>query len=171
MPDELKAALKAELADDPTGRGYAEKTPNEIVHLLTSEYEIANPEPQGTVPITEWAPDELKNMLLQATVGGVPVWLAIQSLQTNENQELAALAKLIPEVFTLKAVNLENPLVLGAIDTLRTVGVIPQELYDAITLKPDPLYQPIITQPCRVDASLGGYIPDPSEIAEAEAVV
>lgn len=165
LTDEQKVAIAEELEKDPTGRGYASAgTPIERWKLFVEPYGYANPEPQGRVPITEWAPDELKNVLLQATVGGVPVWLAIKSLETHENPQLAGLAKLMPEVFTLKAISLENPLVVSALQTLKSIGILSDELYEGITTKPDPNYVDVLVG-CRSDVVLGaGWVPLPSEI-------
>ncbi|MCX7801186.1 MAG: hypothetical protein N2109_12700 [Fimbriimonadales bacterium] len=154
--EELTAQQKGALAERIAELRNEEGLPAKAAYLALHRGRYAdNPLPQGSVPRTEWAPDELKNLLLQRTVGGVPVWLAIRSLESHQNPQVAALAKLIPEVFTLKAVNLQNPLVAQALQTLKQVGVLSDQLHQEIATMPDPDWRPVVWEPPLVQTVCG----------------
>ena len=86
-----------------------------------------------------WAPDELKNLLMQRTdADGVPVWIKVKRLTESDNPQIKVLGELILELFTLKGINLSNPMVAQGLQTLKTVGVLDDALYSEITTEPDP---------------------------------
>lgn len=147
LTDEQKRILKEELTNDPKNRGYKGKEIKDILWLLGNEYEEINKEKQGTIPITEWNRDELYNVLLQATTAtGVPVLIAIEELQKNDNIEIAMLAKQAKMTLDapLKAINFENPKVAQGFGALKQLGVLTDEVYNYITTKLDPNYQPVL---------------------------
>lgn len=165
LTEEQKKALAEELRNDPEKRGYT-GDPKRDLPLLCLPYIAPNPDPQGVVSRLEWAPDELKNVLLQATVNDVPVWLAIKSLQSHENPQLAAVANLFPEVFSLKAISLSNPAVQAGIGAFQAAGIFTAEMVAQLTTMPDPNWQEFIEMPARADVVLGvGICPTLEEMA------
>ena len=147
LTDEQKTILKKELTEDPKNRGYKDKEVKDILWLLGNEYTEENKEKQGTIPITEWNRDELYNVLLQATTAsGVPVLIAIEELQKNDNIEIVMLARQAKMTLDapLKAINFENPKVAQGFGALKQLGVLTDEVYNYITTKPDPNYQSVL---------------------------
>lgn len=137
--------LKAELTEDPTARGYKDKTSVQILWLIGEQYIEDNKEKQGTIPIKEWNRDELYNVLLQAsTADGIPVLIAIEKLVGSDNPQIAVLAKqaMLTINAPLKAINLENAKVAQGFGALAQLGVLTPEVYAYITSKPDPDWSP-----------------------------
>lgn len=153
---ELSAQQRQSLAAAKAAAIGAGASEAEAFRALHRRRVVANPEPQGRVPRTEWATDELKNLLLQAQhSSGVPVWLVIRSLESSADPQVAALGKLVPEVFTLRALNLENPMVAQALSTLKALGVLDDALYEEITTVPDPAWQGVLDLPSAVEEACG----------------
>lgn len=173
LTDGQKQILRDEIASDPKGRGYAGKSAEEILWLLGNEYYEPNPEPQGRVPITEWNRDELYNVLLQSeTPQGVPLLIALEGLKAHQDPQIAGLATqaLLTINAPLKAVNLENPKVAQGFTALKQIGVLSEELYQYITTKPDPSYQPTLGPKRRLWELFGdGALVTIDEIREAIA--
>lgn len=98
------------------------------------------PNPETTIPRTEWRRDELYNALLQMEKDGVPFFLALRALQANPNQQLAALAQMVELTLNgpLLSVNLENPKVAEAMGALAQIGLLTPEQYAYITAQPNP---------------------------------
>lgn len=133
------------LAEELARSAYKDKTVEEILDLLNLPREAPNPEPQGRVPREFWAPDELKNLLMQRTdANGVPAWIKVKRLAESDNEQLRVLGELILDLFTLKAINLANSMVVNGLQTLKTAGVLDDALYSEITTEPDPSYQPVL---------------------------
>jgi len=172
MTDEQKAALKEELATDPTSRGYADKSPNEIVHLMTAEYEIANPEPQGYLAKDYVEAELVRNVLLNHTMAetGKSGWKALFELSSQSDQIWDAYQTIDGYANAKQVINLANPKVTALFPALVAQGILTEAEAGYLSLYHDPSYQPTIAQPCRADVVLGaGFVPDPSEIAEALA--
>lgn len=147
-------ALSAELANDPEGRGYAGKATEEVLTLLASPYEALNPEPQGAVARTEWATDELANVLLQmpAPDGVGSLYTYMGRLASGDGPLSVVATEFLAAVGTLRALNLANPQVQAGFGAFLAAGVLTQAQYEALTLVPDPAYSATVQMPSRLEA-------------------
>ena len=113
--------LKAELADDPAGIGYASMTDAEryaAYHARTQPVRVLVP---------RW---KIKEAIYLAGR-----WPALVDLQSNENADLATLARTAVAYLSdedFENVNLDYPIVKTMLDTLLAVGLLTQELRDVI---------------------------------------
>lgn len=143
LTDEQREILAEELARSV----YKEITIEEILDLLNLPREIPNPEPQGTVAREFWAPDELKNVLMQSVdANGIPAWIKVKRLAESDNLQIKVLGELILDLFTLRGINLQNPMVAQGLQTLRQIGVLDDALYEEITTVPDPGWRPTVVR-------------------------
>jgi len=172
MSSSLKAALKIELTSDPTGRGYLNKTPYEIVHLMTSEYEIANPEPQSYLAKDYVEAELVRNVLLNHTMAetGKSGWKALYELSQTNDGLWDAYHTIDGYANAKQVINLENPKVSALFPILVSLGILTQDEANYLSLYADPNYQSTINMPCRADVVLGaGYVPELDEIEGALA--
>jgi|GEM_PF-3905764 len=132
LTNEQRDQLRAELQKpEYAGLGRAE-----ILRKLNSLREVPN-DPAPIDPIDAWEPDVLKNLLMQQTTpDGKNLWLTIKALSDSQDPQIAAIGKLIPDVFTLKAISLKNPLVQQALNALKQMGVLSDEQYHALHQRP-----------------------------------
>lgn len=148
------AFLRAEIANDPAGRGYAGKPVVEVLTLLSAPYEVPNPEPQGRAPRGEWATDELANVLLQmpAPDGVGSMFTYLERAALNEGPLSVIAREFLASVRSLKALNLANPLVQAGLAAFVQAGVLTQEQHEALTTVPDPSWSPYVAKPSRLEA-------------------
>jgi len=153
---EIAQRIAQEIAEDPAGRGYAGKTMEPKYLLFVSPYEVENPEPQRRVPRTEWAPDELKNHLLQARgQDGLSVWAKLELMRESPDLQTKAFATEVLATFSLKSINLQNPYVQAGLQQLVSAGVLTPAMATELTTMPDPSWRPTIPRPPRAWEVIG----------------
>lgn len=147
---EIAQRIAQEIADDPAGRGYAGKTTEEQYLLFVSPYEIPNPETRGRVARAEWAPDELKNHLLQMRgQDGLSVWAKLELMRESQDLPTRAFVTEVLATFSLKSINLQNPYVQAGLQQLVSAGVLTQQMVTELTTMPDPSWRPVVSRPPR----------------------
>lgn len=147
---EIAGRIAAEIAEDPEGRGYEGKTTEQQYLLFALPYEAPNPEPRGSVPRTEWLPDELKNHLLQVRdSNGLSVWAKLELMRESQDLPTKAFATEVLATFSLRSINLLNPYVQAGLQQLVNAGILTQAMVRDLTTMPDPDWLPTVQKPPR----------------------
>lgn len=149
MTGEQLAAVADEVVNDPVGRGYAGKSPAEVLELLNVPYTIANPTPQGMIDREYCAPDEFA--LVAANVSN-----RILAMPSPPAGLVLTLQVAVPPLLALKAIRLTNPDVSSKLATLHEAGLITDEEMDTLTKTPDPSYQATLERTARAVVLFGG---------------
>lgn len=167
-----KGELLNELTLDPLGRGYDVADVAGCFDKLHAPFEVPNTDPQ-VIDREFWEPDELKNLLMQTTGSdGIPIWIKVKALASSADPQTSILGQLILETFTLKAINLKNPLVNDGLNKLVLAGILTQAQLDGITKMDAPNWRPTKWANPRVQTLFGdpstNFYPviHPMEIAE-----
>lgn len=165
--DDQKAALAEEISNDPTERGYAGKTPAEILALLCQPYGVPNSEEQGVLPKVSMTQAEVRT--LHTRLSAALTARAIANVETPP-----ALVRCIDQTLwsacNLDSLSLTDPATVGMLGYLVAAGALTQAEADAITSIPDPSYQATIYHPSRISVVWGaGLMPSLDDVAEAMA--
>ena len=169
MSPEQEALLAAELAKpEYEGLDWLAK-----IEKLSKPYQVANPEPQGTAPRTEWARSELHNELTKMFRGTLPnITFTVQDLIRDQalqdfRGELAKQFHTVVFSSTISPIVIsEGTLQRMMLDNMAATGLLTPGEYEALTTLPDPTYQAVITMPSPLQ-QLGfaaGSVPTREEI-------
>lgn len=166
LTPEQKELLRIELTDPR----YSGLTDGEALRKLCLPYKEASA-PQTYVEREFWEPDVLKNLMLNnAGPDGINYWIKVKMLTSSEDMQLKVLGESIIEAFTLKAINVKNPLVRQGLDTIKLIGIIPEDVYTNILYELDPTWTPEVEMPPRIIALFGeNKLPSIEEISEARS--
>lgn len=162
-----KLALKAEIAIDPEGRGYAStSTPAEILWLLGNQYSKPSGMPL-TVDRSVYSVADLKAFMVTAlTPGGKDVLDEIVLLQSSANTTYARKAKMFLRALDTGVLGTLN--VRQCLDLFRDQSILSTAQFRELTLVPNPDYVDSYTYDPRLWQLFGeGAIVTLDEIKEA----
>lgn len=162
LTEQQIALVAAEYANDPAGRGYAGKTPAEVLDLMNLPYTIPNGTPRPLV--SRGVLDREGFKVFRSAILGA--WAGNQGPGKEALRDLVTVA--LPSLSDFVNVNLADPQVTGALAALKAGGIVNDAFIDAYTKVPDPAWQATIAQPSRASVLLGnGATLELSDLAAA----
>lgn len=173
MSPEQKVLFKNEIITDPTLRGYAGKTPAEIIELLSLDYiDVINEIP--LIDRYSWKPDELENFFLKAkSPNGRAFFYNIEKFKSSGIVALEELAIMVTAVINSKikeVVLADNIELIAGLQSLASpeIAALSVDQFNFLIKMPDPNFNPNISRQSRMKILFDGpYIPTIEEVEEA----
>jgi len=186
MSDDQLLALKAEIANDPAKRGYAEATDEAaLLQMLGAEYTVAEDSAKEYIVKDFWPKDEFDNVILQARCADksaphpltgdlVPLSLLVRLADERESGDpfLRDAAIRLPALqsSSVKGVSMKNDGVADALGYLVMKGIVSSDLLAFMTREKNPDWRSERTEIPRAWALFGdGACPTKEEVKAALA--